>query len=141
MNRKKPKVVIDTNIIISGLLKSQVAGNLINALFAEKFKIIFSKNLFEEINQVIRYNKFKNLITNEESQILKDYLKLKAIWVKRKKKLDICRDPKDNIILETAKAGNVTYIVTGDKDLLILKKYQKIKIITLKEFLKIINHV
>ena len=47
----------------------------------------------------------------------------------------ICRDPKDNFLLELAKDGKADYLLTGDKDLLELKKFGKTKIQTISTFI------
>lgn len=48
--------------------------------------------------------------------------------------IEICRDPDDNKFLECAKDSHALYIVSGDKDLLVIKKYENIQIVTAKEF-------
>ena len=53
-------------------------------------------------------------------------------------KFDIVRDKKDNKVIECAFDGKVDYIVTGDPDLLVLKEFKGIKIITAKEFLDVV---
>jgi putative PIN family toxin of toxin-antitoxin system len=52
------------------------------------------------------------------------------------KKVWILRDEPDNRILECALSGNADIIVTGDKDMLKLKVYKKVRIISLKEYLE-----
>lgn len=46
----------------------------------------------------------------------------------------LCRDPKDNFLLGLSEISKADYLITGDNDLLILKKYKKTEIITIKEF-------
>ena len=48
--------------------------------------------------------------------------------------IEICRDSDDNKFLECAKDSHALYIVSGDKDLLIIKEYENIQIITAKDF-------
>ena len=48
--------------------------------------------------------------------------------------IEICRDPDDNKFLECAKDSQALYIVSGDKDLLVIEKYENIQIITAKDF-------
>ncbi len=48
--------------------------------------------------------------------------------------IEICRDPDDNKFLECAKDARAVFVVSGDKDLLTLKEYGKIKVVTAKEF-------
>ncbi|MDB9482837.1 putative toxin-antitoxin system toxin component, PIN family [Dolichospermum circinale CS-537/05] len=50
-----------------------------------------------------------------------------------------CRDPKDDKFLEVAINGNVTHIITGDKDLLELHSFQGVDIITATQFLEIFS--
>jgi len=49
--------------------------------------------------------------------------------------ISVCRDPKDDFLLSLAKDGNATYLITGDKDLLILKEFGKTTILTVTEYL------
>jgi putative PIN family toxin of toxin-antitoxin system len=54
-------------------------------------------------------------------------------------KVNICRDKNDNKFIELALSANVKFIVSGDEDLLAVKKYKKIKILSAQEFLKILE--
>jgi predicted nucleic acid-binding protein len=47
----------------------------------------------------------------------------------------ICRDPDDDHVLGTAIAGNADYIVTGDRDLLVLERFQTVEIVSPSEFM------
>jgi uncharacterized protein len=51
----------------------------------------------------------------------------------------ICRDPDDNKVIETALAGKCQYIVTGDKDLLVLQAYEGVKILKPTELLQLVD--
>ena len=53
--------------------------------------------------------------------------------------VNVCRDPKDNFLLALAKDGKADYLLTGDKDLLDLRKFGKTKIITITDFIKVMN--
>jgi uncharacterized protein len=52
-------------------------------------------------------------------------------------KIDVCRDSKDNMILELAVAGKADFIITGDKDLKVLNPFRKIQILSPAEFLHV----
>ena len=56
--------------------------------------------------------------------------------IKVKSKVNLCRDTKDNFWLELAKDSKANYLVTGDKDLLIIEEFGKTKILTLKDFIE-----
>jgi putative PIN family toxin of toxin-antitoxin system len=51
----------------------------------------------------------------------------------------ICRDPDDDFLLETAIAGRADYLVSGDADLLILRKFRKIRIVNPRKFLSVLE--
>ncbi len=53
----------------------------------------------------------------------------------------ICRDPNDLIYLEAARGGNADFLVSSDKDLLILKKFSNTKIVNPDKFLKIFSKI
>ena len=51
-----------------------------------------------------------------------------------KSTIDVCRDPNDNFLLELSKDGRADFLLTGDKDLLDLRKFDKTKITTISSF-------
>ena len=55
------------------------------------------------------------------------------------RRVETCRDPADNMVLEAAVAGDADYIVTGDEDLLMLRSFEDIPIVGPAEFLRILE--
>jgi putative PIN family toxin of toxin-antitoxin system len=104
------------------------------------YQQICSETLFDEITQTIRKLKIRKQIEVTDE---KDFLQ--TLWqnsemIKVHSAVDLCRDPKDNFLLALAKDGSADYLITGDKDLLILKQFGKTKIINVAEFEKLFNH-
>ena len=132
------RVVIDTNIFISCLLKSPANLAIYHAFKEGKFTLIISDRLLEEINEVFKNKGLKiNPLTAEE---LITVIGLKAITVNPRTKLNVCRDKEDNFIIETAVEAKATHIVTNDKDILELKPaYKGIPILSSWEFLSLIS--
>lgn len=134
------EVVIDTNIFISAVIgkTKSIPKTIIDALYERKFSLIISLPLIRELKETLRDPKFKGLIKEDEAKILVEFIKNEAKIIQPTQKINIARDPKDNVILECAVASHPkpSFIVTGDKDILALKRYQHIPIITPKEFLK-----
>jgi len=128
----KLRVVIDTNVFISGLIGNP--KKVLKAWIFQKFDLLISPYLCFEIIDV--YQRFNN--SKEDIDKLLFYLKTKTIKIIPKKKVNICRDKKDNQILALCLAGDANFLITGDKDLLALKEFKKTKIVKTKEFLKII---
>ena len=135
------KVVLDTNTIISAFFWKGNEHDLFKKIEEKKIELYLSKEILDEIDEVLDRPKFKEVIEN--ARLTKDQILNKIISISRlvfgpKLKINACRDPKDNKFLECGVIGKVDYIVSGDKDLLSIKEYKNIRIITSKDFLKIV---
>jgi putative PIN family toxin of toxin-antitoxin system len=135
MKNKEEKVVIFTNIFIHFLISNSY-NNLDKILKTGKYKLLLSKELLEEFIVVVNRPKFRKYFSSKEISnllnSLQDYAELEVF----KSKIDKCRDFKDNFLLSLCKDGNADYLITGDKDLLVLKKIHHTKIITINEFIE-----
>ncbi len=131
------RVTVDTNIFISALLGSKNCRKIYELFVHSKIDLILSPQLFAELNETLTQSKLRQYFKKEDIEKLNKLLETDAEWVFPKEKISICRDSKDNIILECACAGKVDFIVTGDKDLLSLKKFRKTLIISPRQFLKL----
>lgn len=133
------KVVLDTNVVISGILFTEDSpGKIIDLWVDGRFKVILSQALIEEYLEVISRTKFKRLGSPVEGQdILIILIELSStVFVSPKESIKIIRDdPEDNRFLECAVEGGAKYIVSGDNHLLVLKEYRKIPIVTPAEFI------
>lgn len=137
--KKLSRVIIDTNIFVRMLLGSENCGAIYNAFADGIFDIVISEPLFSEIIDVINRPKFKKIIEAKDKNKLIELIKIDAAWFSPEEKISVCRDPKDNIVLECALAAKVDCIVTDDDDLLSLNPYKEIGIISAMEFLKLLN--
>ena len=138
MPKRIKRVIIDTNLWISFLITNNL--NILSELFLfERFQIIFSDELFNEFLDVARRPKFKKYFDEKSVQLLIQNISEKLEFIEVPSAINICRDLKDNFILALSIDGNADYIVTGDKDLLSLNGFKGKKIITINEFIKIID--
>ena len=137
-------VLLDTNILVSAFInpKSKPA-KLLTHWKKRKFDLVISDILLHEFSEVIRRPRIKEKysISDKEIKELEKIILDRAIFVPTSGELSLCRDPDDNVIIETAIVGKANYIVTGDKDIktpqLIKHLAQnKIKIITVSQYLK-----
>lgn len=127
------KVVIDTNIIISGIGFGGKPRKILQLILDNKIKAVTSPILLAELEDVIT-KKFPKLSAN--FKLINKKLRQKFAIVRPINTIDILRaDPDDNRVLEASVQGNCRYIVTGDKELLQLKTFQNIQIVTADEFL------
>ncbi|MHB1377734.1 MAG: putative toxin-antitoxin system toxin component, PIN family [Candidatus Humimicrobiaceae bacterium] len=128
------KVVLDTNVIIAAF----VARGLSNSVFElclDKFEVIISEYIIKEISKKL-IDKIK--IPKEKVNEIIDFLKDSCtIFNYESLKERICRDKKDDEILALAKGSSSKYIVTGDKDLLVLINFDDIRIINPRQLWEI----
>jgi putative PIN family toxin of toxin-antitoxin system len=131
------KIVIDSNIFVSsffwGGYPREVFERVINGLD----ELYITDEIIKEITSVMNSSKF-----NANSSEIEDYIKIIEKYSKRIVSKNVLestsRDKDDDKILQCGLDGDVDFIVTGDKDLLVLIEYEKIKIMKPKEYLEIV---
>jgi len=130
------KVVVDTNVFISGILFGGNPRTIIGAWLSKKYIFCLSPELKAEIlNKLQR----KFLLPIRAIQTIEEALDINTKKYIPKEKLFICKDTQDNFLLELAQEAQADYIVSGDKLVLELKQYNKTKIISPKDFLKLLE--
>lgn len=133
--KKKIRIILDTNIWISFLISKSVKG-IDMLIFNDEAVLLFSDELMTEFIDVANREKLKPYFKKEYLFFLIDLIEEYGEIVKVKSKVDICRDKKDNFLLALAKDGKADYLITGDKDLLVIDNFVKTKIIGLTGFLE-----
>jgi putative PIN family toxin of toxin-antitoxin system len=129
------KVILDTNLWISFLISKDYSF-LDNFIEKGKIKLIFSEELFSEFISVTERPKLKKYFAEDDVKHLIRLIDKYGILINVSSKKSICRDLKDNFLLNLAVDSLADYLVTGDNDLLVIKKIQKTRIITIKELTK-----
>jgi len=134
--KEKPKVVLDTNVIISGLNFRGRPREILDLIRGEQIELYISPFILEEVRGVL-----KEKFSWDEERIQTAIEKLKAALVEPEENISVIKkDEDDNRILECGVEGKVQYIVSGDKrHVLPLKEYKGIKILSPAQFLKIIS--
>ena len=133
---RKNKLVIDTNLWISWLIgKKQTHLNRI--LTDETIEIFSSIEQVNELFKVLERNKFTKYISSEIADEFKLFFVEAVSIVTVKIKVHASRDPKDDFLLALVKTIRSDFLLTGDKDLLELKKFDAARIITLTEYLNL----
>ncbi len=125
------KLFFDTNVIISGSITQGYSFEVIkDAIY--KHEVYYTEHLLKEIKEVLllKYSFSESIHQATLSIIKKYFLKGKTAGIVKK----ICRDPDDNQILSDALANGIDILITGDKDLLVLKECEGMKIILPKQY-------
>jgi putative PIN family toxin of toxin-antitoxin system len=132
------KVVLDTNVIVSGLLTpGGKSSRLIGAFEEGKFQLLVSRDIILEIAEMLARPKIRKYgITPERRErIIKTLLKYSLV-TPGKLKAAFPKDPADEIFLVCAEEGQADYLVTGDNALLRLGNYKSCQIISIEFFLE-----
>lgn len=136
----KPRLVVDTNIIVSGLITTDTPpARILDAVQKKKIVLLVSDEVVVEYLRVLQYphiRKYKKISDEMVSQ-------LTAFFVEESERIEILshiqksKDPDDDKFLSLAVEGKADFLVTGDKgDLLSLKAIYEIPIITAREAIK-----
>ena len=134
MSIKIKRIIIDTNLWISFLITNDF-NKLDHFLNSDKYLVVFSDELFDELLEVVHREKFVRYFNDLNIKILVEIINEKALFVNVFSIVNVCRDVKDNFLLSLAIDGDVDYLITGDNDLLILKHYKKTSILTINDFI------
>jgi uncharacterized protein len=133
------RVIFDTNIWISFLIGKQFASMkelLVNAAIQP----IFSDRLLDEILTTTQKPKLQKYFQKDRVDDLIIFLSEIGEIIESKLIVSACRDPKDNYLLALSKDSNAYFLVTGDRDLLVLERFDRTEILTYQDFLNIINN-
>lgn len=132
------RVILDTNLWISFLINDSYK-EIDHLIKNDQIKLIFSIELLDEFIEVVNRPKFNKYFKDDDIIQLLNLFYDFAILVDVHSNLDLCRDKKDNFLLNLAKDSKSDYLITGDQDLLILERIDNCKIIQYSNFLKEMN--
>ncbi|WP_310993394.1 putative toxin-antitoxin system toxin component, PIN family [Aequorivita marina] len=133
---KNKKIILDTNLWISFLI-SKKFSQIDELIEKRKILLIFSNELLEEFIDVVSRPKFKKYFSKNDVEKILEYFDQFGELVKVKSDIKICRDEKDNFLLNLSVDSEADYLITGDKDLLILEKIENTKILTFSAFIEL----
>lgn len=126
------KVVVDTNVLISGIFFGGNPRKIVEAIVDGYHKAYATIEIVDEYMGII-----DSMIERGQGKLNRSILTPLFSSIKiieSKTDLDICRDPDDNKFIECAVDSKALYVVSGDKDLLDIKEFEGIQVITAKEF-------
>ena len=128
------KVVLDTNVIISGIFFGGAPGRLLSAWSTGRFELILSPEILNE------YAKVAEIMSERHREI--DVSRILRLLISNGTMISaapllepVCSDPDDDKFLACALAAKAEVIVTGDKQLLRTFGYQNIRVVTPRVFI------
>ena len=132
---RNKKIILDTNLWISFLLTKKL--NQIDKLIESKaITLIFSDESIAEFVDVVNRSKFEKYFSKKDIESVLNYFDQFGKLIRVKSDIKLCRDKKDNFLLNLSVDSKAEYLITGDNDLLVLDKIEHTQILTFKEFIK-----
>jgi len=130
------KIVLDANVIIAAFAARGLCESIMEVCLSDH-EILLCDELLEEILKILRLKiKLSTKIVDDIGDLLMEQVSMiDPVPLSP----DICRDPDDIKVLGLAVAGSANYIVTGDKDLLVLEEFQGIPILNPRAFSRLLH--
>ncbi len=135
--RSGARVVIDTNVLISGTISRYGASaRIVNAALFREITAIMSQTLLDEYLEAIQRRRITKRYRDIAPRIqdVSEFLRHKAVRVEGRVTESVLNDPDDDFLLACAVEGKAHCIVSGDEHLLALGQYRGIKILTPRDF-------
>ncbi len=126
------RVVIDTNVVVSALFFGGKPEKLLQYAIRENVNAVVSKEIVDEYNE-LSLRMTSKYPEKQKRFPLDDFISTCSV-VQPSRKITVCRDSDDNKFLECATEAKCLYVVSGDNDLLDLKSFEGVEIVTVAQF-------
>lgn len=130
----RPRIVLDTNVIISGILFNGHTVRSVLATAADAWHLVFSDETWDELALVMQRPKFEKHMPIAARLTALAALARHIEMVTVVSMIEDCRDAKDNKFLALAVDASASMVVTGDDDLLVLNGFRGIEIVNAASF-------
>jgi len=128
------RVVLETNVLVSAFRNKGKSRSLLHTLM-EKHEVVLSSQILAELADVLSRDKF-NVANAQIDKFLSILVRYAVVVPVQSTSKIIIEDPDDDIILDTAFCGKAEYIISGDKHLLKIARYQNVQILSINDFLQ-----
>jgi putative PIN family toxin of toxin-antitoxin system len=126
------KAIFDTNVLIAAFVTDGLCARLLRRAREGEFELFLGSPVFLEFQRIL---KEKFAFPDAEISFFSSILEEAVTPCQPDAPVAaVCRDPNDDAVLACAVKSEADYLVTGDKDLLVLERYGKTKILTPREF-------
>lgn len=131
--RRRPRWVVDTNVLVSAFLWQGTPGKVIELAGEKEVQLFTSRALLDELAATLGKKKLAKYVAAtglSAEQMLANYRRIATLVTAKQLEQQVSRDADDDAVLACAQAARADLIVSGDDDLLVLKKFNSIPIVT-----------
>ena len=139
--RRRPRCVLDTNVLVSALLWQGTPGRLIDLAGEQELQLCTSRTLLDELAATLTKKKLLKAVAAtglSREQMLQGYRRVATLVAVRPLAQPVSRDRDDDAVLACARAARADLLVSGDDDLLLLGSFTGIPIVTAAQARKIL---
>ncbi len=132
------RVVLDTNIVVSGMLWAGVPSKIMEAVYTRRIRPVVTELLLDELSSVLERPKFENrlkLVGKSVDELIRHYVVFAEVIDSPPLPRPVSVDQDDDMFIACAVTGKVDYLVSGDPHLLTIGQFQHIQIVTAVAFL------
>jgi len=134
------KVVLDTNVLLSALIKSGKPRELLFRIAEKRAQLVLSRGILEEFLEVTDDPRIRKYVDEDGVIAFLRAVGSIATVIRARSKFKVVKeDPDDDTVLRVAYDGKAEYIVSGDRHLLSLGQFRRIKIVTVSQMLDILE--
>jgi putative PIN family toxin of toxin-antitoxin system len=137
-----PRALIDTNLLVRMVTGTPTASPLYRLWRADRFELLISSHLLDELVEVLDRPRLRRYLRPGAAHAFLTLLRAEATVITPTYHITLCRDPKDDVLLEVAATGRADYLVSADRDLTdaphlkaTMEARYGAKIVTMSEFL------
>mgnify|MGYP001576064029 CR=1 FL=1 len=132
-----PLVTVDTNVLVSaGTISNTPPAQILDAWRIGRIELALSIPILQEVRAVLQRPYFVETSgwSKKKIDLFVSELQMGALVVGGNILVDVCRDPKDNMIFSCAVEASSNYIVSGDEDVLAVGNYRNIRVMSPRRF-------
>jgi len=133
------KIIFDVNIWVSAFISPNMEKQVQAIILQDEVEVIVCSELLEELKQTLQRSNFKKYLSAEKMLLGIELVEQSSTFISLKSVVELCRDHKDDYLLALDKDAQADFLLTGDKDLLVLNPFEQTQIIKLAEYLEWFN--
>jgi uncharacterized protein len=135
------RATLDVNVLVSGFpAVTGVPAELLARWANQEFELVLSERILGELADVWSRPYWSARYSGDRSQVARRQLRARAVIVEPDPTVrDIASDEEDDLVLATAVAGNVGFLVTGDRHLQGLERFRGVAILSPRQFLDLLE--